>query len=203
MVKLKKKLDLVKVLFPITLEKVKKKKQKKDMKNEAKVLKERFLTLYILQENLKNHLSIPLHILVRKVDIFFMEIPKKKITRTDMIIKEPKIWQYWGKVFPGITSKSGHGEVQAVNQWTGELDYYENGEPIMYPYVRCKLTDEIINAEDSYTQAEHEDGNSRNNSIENFSFVTRPANAAKGECKGYRETEELMNKILTTIRKYK
>ena len=27
--------------------------------------------------------------------------------------------------------------------------------------------------------------------IENFSFVTRPANAAKGECKGYGETEEL------------
>ena len=134
---------------------------------------------------------------------FFYGDTKRKTTRANMIIKEPKIWQYWGKLFPGITSKSRHGEVQAVNQWTGELDYYENGEPIMYPYVRCKLTDEIINAEDSYTQAEHEDGNSRNNSIENFSFVTRPANAAKGECKGYRETEELMNKILTTIRKYK
>jgi hypothetical protein len=134
---------------------------------------------------------------------FFYGDTKRKITRADMIIKEPKIWQYWGKVFPGITSKSRHGEVQAVNQWTGELDYYENGEPIMYPYVRCKLTDKIINVEDSYTQVEHEDGNSRNNSIENFSFVTRPANAAKGECKGYGETEELMNKILTTIRKYK
>ena len=56
---------------------------------------------------------------------------------------------------------------------------------------------------DSYIQVEHEDGNNRNNSVENFSFVTRPANAAKGECKGYGETEELMNKILTTIRKYK
>ena len=120
-----------------------------------------------------------------------------------MIIKEPKIWQYWGKVFPGITSKSKHGEVQAVNQWTGKKDYHENGEPIMYPYVRCKLTDEIVNVEDSYIQVEHEDGNNRNNSVENFSFVTRPANAAKGECKGYGETEELMNKILTTIRKYK
>tara|TARA_R100001244_G_scaffold104784_1_gene77762 strand:+ start:77 stop:760 length:684 start_codon:yes stop_codon:yes gene_type:complete len=134
---------------------------------------------------------------------FFYGDTRRKISRTNMIIKEPKIWQYWGKVFPGITSKSKHGEVQAVNQWTGKKDYHENGEPIMYPYVRCKLTDEIVNVEDSYIQVEHEDGNNRNNSIENFSFVTRPANAAKGECRGYGETEELMNKILTTIRKYK
>ena len=134
---------------------------------------------------------------------FFYGDTKRKISRTNMIIKEPKIWQYWGKVFPGITSKSKHGEVQAVNQWTGKKDYHENGEPIMYPYVRCKLTDEIVNVEDSYIQVEHEDGNNRNNLVENFSFVTRPANAAKGECKGYGETEELMNKILTTIRKYK
>ena len=134
---------------------------------------------------------------------FFYGDPRRKISRTNMIIKEPKIWQYWGKVFPGITSKSKHGEVQAVNQWTGKKDYHENGEPIMYPYVRCKLTDEIVNVEDSYVHVDHIDGNNKNNSIENFSFVTRPANAAKGECKGYGETEELMNKILTTIRKYK
>ena len=131
---------------------------------------------------------------------FFYGDTKRKITRNDMIIKQPKIWQYWGKVFPVITSKED--KVQAVNQWTGKLDYYENGEPIMYPYVRCKLTDKIINVEDSYTQVEHEDGNNRNNSIENFSFVTRPANAAKGECKGYKETQKLMNKISKTIEKY-
>ena len=128
---------------------------------------------------------------------------KRRESGKNMKIKQPKIWLYWGKIFPGITSKSKHGEVQAVNQWTGKKDYHENGEPIMYPYVRCKLTDEIVNVEDSYIQVEHEDGNNRNNSVENFSFVTRPANAAKGECKGYGETEELMNKILTTIRKYK
>ena len=128
---------------------------------------------------------------------------KRKISRTNMIKKEPKIWNYFSKVFPEITSKSKHGEVQAVNQWTGKLDYYEDGKPIMYPYVKCKLTDEIVNVEDSYVHVDHIDGNNKNNSIENFSFVTRPANAAKGECKGYGETEELMNKILTTIRKYK
>tara|TARA_R100001369_G_C3258334_1_gene157571 strand:+ start:79 stop:762 length:684 start_codon:yes stop_codon:yes gene_type:complete len=134
---------------------------------------------------------------------FFYGDPRRKISRTNMIIKEPKIWIYFSKVFPGITSKSKHGEVQAVNQWTGKLDYYEDGKPIMYPYVKCKLTDEIVNVEDSYVHVDHIDGNNKNNSIENFSFVTRQANAAKAECKGYGETEKLMNKILTTIRKYK
>ena len=138
---------------------------------------------------------------IRKKGREFFYGDGRRINISNMKVKQPKIWQYFAKLFPGITSKEE--KVQAVNQNTGEKDYYKNGEPILYPYVRCKLTDEIINAEDSYTQAEHEDGNSRNNSIENFSFVTRPANAAKGECKGYRETEELMNKILTTIRKYK
>ena len=134
---------------------------------------------------------------------FFYGDTKRKISRTNMIIKEPKIWQYWGKVFPGITSKSKHGEVQAVNQWTGKKDYHENGEPIMYPYVRCKLTDEIVNVEDSYIQVEHEDGNNRNNSVENFSFVTRPANAAKGECKGYDDMDEKLEIMSNTRRKYK
>jgi len=45
-----------------------------------------------------------------------------------MKVKKPKIWEYFGKIFPGIESKED--KVQAVNQWTGETDYYENGEPI-------------------------------------------------------------------------
>ena len=74
MVKLKKKLDLVKVVFPIMLEQGKKKKQKKDMKNEAKVLKGKFLDLYILQKNLKNLLFIKLRRLEKKGEHFFMEM---------------------------------------------------------------------------------------------------------------------------------
>ena len=120
-----------------------------------------------------------------------------------MIIKEPKIWQYFGKVFPGITIKSRKGEIQAVNQWTGKLDYYDDGRPVMYPYARCKLTDDIYNVEGNNVHVDHEDGDRTNNAIENFSFVIRSANAAKGECRSYGETEELMDKISTTIKKYK
>ena len=50
-------------------------------------------------------------------------------------LKHPnrKVWDYIGKVFPGI--KSEKDKVQAVNQWTGELDY-ENGKPLLFPYMR-------------------------------------------------------------------
>ena len=120
-----------------------------------------------------------------------------------VIIKEPKIWQYFGKVFPGITSKTRKGEVQAVNQWTGKLDYYDDGKPVMYPYARCKLTDDIHNVEGNNVHVDHEDGDRTNNTIENFTFVIKAANAAKGECRSYGETEELMDKISATIKKYK
>ena len=59
---------------------------------------------------------------------------------------------------------------QAVNQWTGEKDYYPDGKPIMTPYVRCKLTDEIVNAKGNTVQVDHIDGDRTNNSIDNFSF---------------------------------
>ena len=73
------------------------------MKNEVKVLKEKFLDLYILQENLKNLLSIPLpHIGLRKVDIFFMEIQKEKFHALicNYNKNQERYEQYWGKVFP-------------------------------------------------------------------------------------------------------
>jgi len=120
-----------------------------------------------------------------------------------VIIKQPRIWQYFGKVFPGITSKTEKGEVQAVNQWTGELDYYDDGRPVMYPYARCKLTNDIHNIEGNNIHVDHADGNRMNNSIENFTFVINWANIAKGECKSYEEVKEKLTKILETIEKYK
>tara|TARA_R110002020_G_C15979885_1_gene748356 strand:+ start:39 stop:719 length:681 start_codon:yes stop_codon:yes gene_type:complete len=139
---------------------------------------------------------------IRKKGRAFFYGDDRRITINNMIVKQPMLWQYFGKIFPGITSKTKKGEVQAVNQWTGELDYYENGEPIMYPYARCKLTDDIYNVEGNNVHVDHADGNRMNNSIENFTFVHRSANAAKGECKGYKETQKLMNKISKTIEKY-
>ena len=120
-----------------------------------------------------------------------------------MIVKQPKIWKYWGKLFPGITSKTKEGEVQAVNQWTGEKDYYENGEPIMYPCVRCKLTDKIINILGNDIHVDHADGNRMNNSIENFTIVKKWANQMKSDAPGYDVMEEKMEIMLNTRRKYK
>jgi len=120
-----------------------------------------------------------------------------------VMVKEPKIWQYFGKVFPGITSKTKEGEIQAINQWTGELDHYDDGKPVMYPYARCKLTDDIYNVEGNNVHVDHADGNRMNNSIENFTFVINWANIAKGECKSYEEVEEKLTKILKAIKKYK
>ena len=126
---------------------------------------------------------------------------RKKFAKSNMIIKEPKIWQYFGKIFPGITSKEKN--VQAVNQWTRKPDYYDDGRPIMYPYVRCKLTDEIINATRNDAEVDHADGNRRNNTIEYFTFVIKYANAAKAECTSYEEVDKKLSKIVATIRKYK
>jgi len=124
----------------------------------------------------------------------------RRIDLNSMIVKQPKVWQYFGKIFPGITSKEKN--VQAVNQWTGKPDYYDDSRPIMYPYVRCKLTDEIINATRNDAEVDHADGDRRNNTIKNFTFVVKYANAAKAECTSYEEVDKKLSKIIATIRKY-
>jgi len=140
---------------------------------------------------------------IRKKGREFFHGDGRRISTNNMIVKEPKIWQYFGKVFPGITSNTKEGEIQAVNQWTGEKDYYENGEPIMYPCVRCKLTDEIINILGNDIHVDHADGNRMNNSIENFTIVKKWANQMKSDAPGYDVMEEKMEIMLNTRRKYK
>jgi len=140
---------------------------------------------------------------IRKKGREFFYGDGRRISINNMIVKQPKIWQYWGKIFPGITSKTKEGEIQAVNQWTGELDHYDDGKPVMYPYSRCKLTNDIHNIEGNNIHVDHADGNRMNNSIENFTFVINWANIAKGECKSYEEVKEKLTKILETIEKYK
>jgi len=138
---------------------------------------------------------------IRKKGREFFYGDKRRKSSQYTTVKQPRIWQYWGKLFPGITSKEE--EVQAVNQWTGKPDFYDNDEPIMYPYVRCKLTDEIVNVKGNDVHIDHADGNRMNNSIENFTAVKDWANIAKGECKSYEELKEKLTKILETIEKYK
>jgi len=138
---------------------------------------------------------------IRKKGREFFYGDKRRESAKHMKMKPPKIWQYWGKLFPEITSKEE--EVQAVNQWTRKLDYYDDGKPIMYPYCRCKLTDEIVNVKGNDIHVDHADGDRTNNSMENFTIVKNWANMVKGECKSYEEVVEKLTKILETIKKYK
>ena len=130
-------------------------------------------------------------------DFFYGSTKRKE----KMKVKKPKIWEYFGKIFPGIESKED--KVQAVNQWTGETDYYENGEPIMFPYMRCKLTDKIVNVEGNDVHCDHADGDRTNNTLKNFTMVKNWANAMKSDAKNYDILEERLETMLKTLRKYK
>ena len=117
-------------------------------------------------------------------------------------LKHPsqKVWVYIGKVFPGIKSEKDH--VQAVNQWTGKPDYTDDGKPLMFPYMRCKIDGEIYNAKSSDVQADHIDGDRLNNDIENFSFTHGGCNYIKGQM-SYKQLYEKICKIKTNLEKYR
>ena len=132
------------------------------------------------------------HILSRRASY---EDNKKKLKHPNQ-----KVWAYIGKVFPGI--KSEKDNVQAVNQWTGKPDYTDEGKPLMFPYMRCKISGEIYNAKGSDVQADHIDGDRLNNHIDNFSFVHSVCNYMKGQM-SYKQLYEKICKIKTNLEKYK
>ena len=132
------------------------------------------------------------HILSRRASY---EVNKKKLKHPNQ-----KVWAYIGKVFPGI--KSEKDNVQAVNQWTGKPDYTDEGKPLMFPYMRCKISGEIYNAKGSDVQADHIDGDRLNKDIGNFSFTHGDCNYIKGQMI-YRELYEKICKIKTNLEKYK
>ena len=128
----------------------------------------------------------------------------KRMTRKDRMglkHKTTKIFQCLNRIWPGI--KKEKEVYQAVNQWTGRPDFYDDGAPIMTPYVRCKLTDEIINVKGNDVQVDHVNGDRTDNSIDNFSFVKDWANAMKSDVKSYDELEKRLETVLKTRRKYK
>ena len=132
------------------------------------------------------------HILSRRASY---EDNKKKLKHPNQ-----KVWAYIGKVFPGI--KSEKDNVQAVNQWTGKPDYTDEGKPLMFPYMRCKISGEIYNAKGSDVQADHIDGDRLNNHIDNFSFVHRVCNYMKGQM-SYKQLYEKNCKINKNLERYK
>ena len=143
--------------------------------------------------------------LIRKKGRAFLYGRKgKRMTRKDRMglkHKTTKIFQCLDRIWPGI--KKEKEVYQAVNQWTGRPDFYDDGAPIMTPYVRCKLTDEIINVKGNDVQVDHVNGDRTDNSIDNFSFVKDWANAMKSDVKSYDELEKRLETVLKTIRKYK
>ncbi len=78
---------------------------------------------------------------------------------------------------------------------------FEDGKPLVFPYMRCKLCGEVHNAKGNDVHADHIDGDRLNNHIDNFSFVHGDCNYMKGQ-KIYKQFYEKICKIKTNLEKY-
>ena len=116
-------------------------------------------------------------------------------------LKHPnqKVWSYLGKIFPGI--KSEQDDIQALNQWTNKPDF-ENNKPLRFPYMRCKINGNVYNVKGSDIEADHIDGDRRNNHIDNFSFIHSTCNQMKGRMR-YKKLYETICKVKKNLEKYK
>ena len=126
---------------------------------------------------------------------------KRAFRDTHLEVEPPinRTWATLGTIWPGITVKNRH--FQAVNQWTKQFDF-ENGKPIMFPFVRCRLSGEIIDAELSNSSVDHIDGNRNNNRLDNFSFVSDKFNRMKSNF-SHNLLYNMCKKFIKTYEKYK
>ena len=90
---------------------------------------------------------------------------------------------------------------QSVHPWTKQLDFYEDGRPIMSPWTRSTITGDIINAKSNLVEVDHKDGNRLNNHPSNFSFTERYANGMKNQL-SYLELINKVEKIAEFLKKY-
>jgi len=104
------------------------------------------------------------------------------------------------KFWPDYTQKNQ--SAQAINQNTNKLDFDSNGKPIMYPFIRCKYTDLIINAISTLTHIDHIDGDRHNNTLSNMAIVSRESNQAKSNMSPEQHKEYCEN-YLKTYNKYR
>lgn len=146
---------------------------------------------------------------LRKVGRAFLYGPSRSNERKNRMglkNKTTKLLDCLNRIWPKLTkngmTKENNPE-QAVNQWTGELDFYDDGKPIMTPYVRCKLSGEIINVKSNDTHVDHIDGDRTNNNPENFSLVKARYNHMKSDSKSSAEVYEVLKKSIKELEKHK
>ena len=137
----------------------------------------------------------------KKMRGFVYEKKGKYAFRNTHLEVDPPVNRTWatlGIIWPGITVKNRH--FQAVNQWTKQPDF-ENEKPIMFPFVRCRLSGEIIDAELSNSSVDHIDGNRNNNRLDNFSFVSDKFNRMKSNF-SHKLLYRMCEKFIKIYRKY-
>jgi hypothetical protein len=147
--------------------------------------------------------------LLRKISRAFLYGPSRSKTRRNRMglkHKNTKLLDCLKLLWPALTRDGMTKEndaKQAVNQWTGELDYYDDGKPIMTPMVRCKLSDKIINAKGNDIHTDHINGDRTDNGPENFSLVQRDFNHMKSDIKNYKILLEKVETLRNTLLKYR
>jgi hypothetical protein len=147
--------------------------------------------------------------ILRKIGRAFLYGPSRSKTRKNRMglkHKNTKLLDCLKLIWPALTKDGMTKEndaKQAVNQWTGELDFYDDGKPIMTPYVRCKLSDKIINTKGNDIHTDHINGDRTDNGPENFSLVQMDFNHMKSDAKTYKILFERVETLRNTLLKYR
>mgnify|MGYP003647197185 CR=1 FL=1 len=146
---------------------------------------------------------------LRKIGRAFLYGPSrsnKRKNRMGLKNKTTKLLDCLKLIWPKLTRDGMTKEIdskQAVNQWTGKLDFYDDGKPIMTPYVRCKLSGEIINVKSNDTHVDHINGDRTDNTHKNFSCVKARYNQMKSDSKTYKEMYDMVVKTKKELEKHR